>query len=235
MAARERDEVVDPGLDDLPRPGHHERGADPVEVVGRELRVPECRVEDGHRRPVPGRLRASPAHRRQIGQLPLPDVLTGRFAGGLRVPEHPEQIVAELEGDPGAAARRAEGPRGAFVGPGERRAQREGPFHRVEGALEPGDPQCLGAGSGARHLAVQIEVLPGDHLGAQRPPFGTDPGTYGVRQVGVGDGVIGPGQCEVPGEDGGRAGEVGAAGAPRAGAVLLAQGGVEGGTAPAQR
>lgn len=167
---------------------------------GFSVRSPKALAQDGAGPGVAERLGAGQGEGDQIGVLALPYVVTHRFARSPRVAEDAEEVVAELEGQPGPPARQAQRADQGGGRAAQGRAQLQGAFGAVEGALETGHAQRRRRREAPLGLGVQIEELAGHHLRAHRPPRLLDPLPGRPLRQRLGEHVVGPGQREVAGE-----------------------------------
>lgn len=148
-------------------PGGHEYVAHVGQGFVREVGPAQGVVENGARTAGSG---SRPGHSHQAGRLALADVAARRLTGLAGVTEDTQQIVADLKSEAGAPAGRRQRTSGVLRGTGQGGSQRQWTGNRVQGALQVRRSQGAGLGPCASDLPVQVEVLPGHHLGSHRPP-----------------------------------------------------------------
>ena len=137
----------------------------------------------------PGRARRRRRDERR--ELALAQVVTDRLAGDGDVPEHPEDVVAQLEGLAERQPERAERVGELFEAAGERGAEMQRPLDGVLPRLVPLDPRRLHRVAAAAGRALEVEVLADAELDAQLVEDG--PGDLGCRaeqDVGVHEGEV---------------------------------------------
>nr|BBJ48649.1 hypothetical protein SAVMC3_12780 [Streptomyces avermitilis] len=195
---------VDLGLDRVTRAGGDQDVPHPGEVRVGQIGATERAPQYGEGAAVAGRFGPGPRHGDEVGGFARPDVTARRLAGAPGFLEDVVEVVAELEGQADAPARRAQRLSRGGVRPGEGGTEFERPLHGVQRALEAGGAHRAGLGMRRGRLALDVQVLPGHHFHPQAAPHLAHPAPRVRCQVGVRHHVVRPGESQVSGEDRGR-------------------------------
>ena len=171
----------------------------------------------------------------QAGGLVLEQVAAARLAGDVRLPEHAEHVVAQLERLPDQLAVRTQHLQHRLARAGQRGPELERAAHRVVAGLAPGHVQDLVQGGIAAGVVDQVGELPDGQLTAQRVVAGPAAGQRGRGQAAVPEQLLGPDQAQVREQDGGRLPEVLGRPVQALGPVPAGQPHVGGGLAAAER
>ena len=221
-------ELADAGLGVLDGAAAGEQPAQLGDLVLGQLGVAEGALQQ---RPA-GPVGALAGQHDQVGLLALAQVVPGRLAGDLGGAEHPEDVVAELEGlaQRQPVGRVGPGQAGRAAGQGEAEVQRplDGVLARLVGQ-DPADGVLVG---GAPAGLDQVQVLAAHQLRAQPVEHPQGRGQPVVGQAGVGQGDVGPGEGQVAHEHGRALAEGGRVAPPAQAAVQAGEADVHGRAAP---